>query len=1094
MTEPEQTEPTAPPVARRPRRGLRVALRCVYLLCLMPLVFALAATVMLIDRDITAPGWIVERVEARAAEMLPGRDLRFGAITLRIGRDLHPVVRLVDTQLYDESGLTLARVPQVEVLASPRGLVLQRQVLVQQVRVTGAQINLRRSSDGTLRVGFGGGGGGQDVSPLALGDTVDTLLERPPLAALETIQVDGVIVNFDDARAGRSWTVDGGTLALDLRGGQVALRGDLALLSGRADVTTVALSYTSPRGSRAAQLGVNITDALASDIAAQSPALTWLRDLDAPLSAAMRTSVNENGALGPLSAALEIGKGALRPNPATEPVEFDSAKAYLTFDPVRDEIAFDQITLETEWGQLRATGQAYLREFRDGLPRALLAQMRFRDLRVNPAGLYEEPLAVPAADIDLRLRLDPFRIEVGQMVVNDGPTKMIARGDIAATDAGWQVTMEAEVNQITPERLMNYWPPVLKPRSRRWFSENFIAGRIFNVAAGVRLTPGAPRTLAASMEFDDSSVRFLRHVPPITGGAGTASFIGKQFVVSLDEGQVLAPQGGIMELGGSVFSIPELLPHESPATVDLQVNSSVTAALSVLNQPPFTFLDKAGLPVTVADGRAQVTGQIGFILKPGLRQNEIDFDMAADVTGVSTETLIPGRRLAAPRLEVSVDRSGLTIGGPVRVGNVQANGNWTQRFGPEFKGLSTVTASVELSQRFLDEFNIALPPGSVSGEGRGDLVIELERGSPPEFTLRSDLSGVRVALPAVGWAKSAGTTGELAIDGSLGPVPRIDSLRIRGGGLRADGAITLTDNGTLEAARFSRVRISDWLDAPITLRGQGRGAPVAVEIGGGALDLRRAQFGSGGSGGGPVRIALDRLQITEGIVLTGFRGDFTTVSGFTGQFQARVNGGATVQGAVAPRNGRSAVRLRSNDAGGVARSAGLIRNAIGGTLDLTLLPAGNAGSFDGTLAVRGLRLRDAPAMAALLDAISVVGLLQQLDGQGLAFDEVDAQFRLTPAQIIVSKASAVGPGLGISVDGLYTLASKEIDLQGVVSPFYLVNSIGSFLTRKGEGLVGFNFNVTGTSETPQVAVNPLSVFTPGMFREIFRRPAPELTQ
>ena len=29
---------------------------------------------------------------------------------------------------------------------------------------------------------------------------------------------------------------------------------------------------------------------------------------------------------------------------------------------------------------------------------------------------------------------------------------------------------------------------------------------------------------------------------------------------------------------------------------------------------------------------------------------------------------------------------------------------------------------------------------------------------------------------------------------------------------------------------------------------------------------------------------------------------------------------------------------------------------------------------------------------------------------------------------------------------------------------------------------------------PRVTVNPLSIFTPGMFREIFRRPAPKVSQ
>ena len=69
-----------------------------------------------------------------------------------------------------------------------------------------------------------------------------------------------------------------------------------------------------------------------------------------------------------------------------------------------------------------------------------------------------------------------------------------------------------------------------------------------------------------------------------------------------------------------------------------------------------------------------------------------------------------------------------------------------------------------------------------------------------------------------------------------------------------------------------------------------------------------------------------------------------------------------------------------------------------------------------------------------------------------------------------------------------------MDFQGVVSPFFLINGIGSVLTRRGEGLIGFNFNLRGSVDNPQVSVNPLSALTPGMFREIFRRPPPTVDQ
>ena len=142
--------------------------------------------------------------------------------------------------------------------------------------------------------------------------------------------------------------------------------------------------------------------------------------------------------------------------------------------------------------------------------------------------------------------------------------------------------------------------------------------------------------------------------------------------------------------------------------------------------------------------------------------------------------------------------------------------------------------------------------------------------------------------------------------------------------------------------------------------------------------------------------------------------------------------------------------------------------------------------------MRNLRVRGASALAELLSAISVVGLLEQLNGDGILFSEASTEFVLTPQAVEVTRGSAVGASLGVSVAGLYGTKTKRLALQGVVSPVYLINGIGAALTRRGEGLFGFNFALGGTSDDPQVSVNPLSILTPGMFREIFRSPAPVL--
>ncbi|MDX8348691.1 AsmA-like C-terminal region-containing protein [Cognatiyoonia sp. IB215446] len=1092
----DETAPVAAQLGKRRLGRWVFALRAIYLICLAPLIFALAAAVMIVERDISVPSWIMERIETRATSFLDGGALQFGAVSLRIGKDLHPTIRLQNIVLTDASGLVITRVPVVEGLISPRGLLFQQDVLAQEIRLIGAQINLRRGSDGSFAVAFAAGAGdiGQAPSGPELLDQLDRVFERPELEALETVRAEGMIVNFDDARAGRAWVVDNGTVTLDLRNDQTNLRGDFALLSGRDGVTGVRISYQSPRGSRVADFGLNITDAVASDIAAQSPALTWMRDVEAPITASLRTSLDADGQLGLLNAALQIGAGALQPNAATAPLTFDEARAYLTYDPVRDSIAFSDIGVRTAWGGFQANGTAYLREFQGGLPRALLAQFSFADVVIDPPGLFETPPQMPEMLADLRVRFDPFSVEIGQMVINDGPTQVVADGAVTATDEGWRIALDTAVSEITPEHVLAFWPRSIKPGTRDWVARNIIMADIFDGYASIRRSPGRPLELAANFEFQDAEVRFLRHMPSIRDGRGAVSLGNHAFVVTLDEGVVDAPQGGPVQLAGSVFELNDLRVKPAiPAHLNLVTDSSVTAILSVLNQRPFTFMDRANLPVTVADGRAQVQGTLDWPLKHRARPDEVTFEMVADVARVRSD-LIPNRPLAAPRLRVVANRAGMELTGPVSLNGTVADAVWERPFGGPANGTSQVRAEVELSPDFLRALQINLPDGSVTGRSAGQLTIDLAEGTPPRFLLQSDMRGLRVAIPAVGWSKPPDAAGALRVEGILGDIPEITNLEISGAGLAAQGRVTLSAAGGLETAVFSNVRVADWLDAPVTLRGRGEGRPVGVEIGGGTLDLRRAALGGGEGESGLLDLALDRLQITEGIALTAFRGNFRNSDGFTGQFQARVNGETAVHGTVAQRNGRVAVRLLSDNAGGALRAAGFMRNASGGSLDLTLLPTGAAGQFDGTLRVRSVRVQEAPTMAALLDAISVVGLLQQLDGQGLSFDQVDATFRLTPARVIVSQASAVGPGLGISVDGTYTLANGALDLQGVVSPFYLVNSIGSFLTRKGEGLIGFNFNIGGTATTPEVLVNPLSALTPGMFREIFRRPAPELSQ
>ncbi|MEM8654773.1 MAG: AsmA-like C-terminal region-containing protein, partial [Pseudomonadota bacterium] len=789
------------------------------------------------------------------------------------------------------------------------------------------------------------------------------------------------------------------------------------------------------------------------------------------------------------------------PTEATRPVPFESARSYFSYDPLGTVLTFDELSVESAWITAQIDGQAVLGLDDQGGLADLVGQFSASSLSANPDDLYPEPVRMDAAQLDFRLRLDPFRLDVGQALFQDQGQDLIARGALLATPEGWSYELDAQMAGMAPARLLALWPDRFAPKAQAWVEKNLLGGTLHDLDVALRDAPGTPLVAYAGFAYEGARVRYLKTMPPVQDARGSASLLDNRFVVSVDQGQVPAPQGGLVDVGGSSFIIPDIRAREGvPAVVRLATDSTVTAGLALLDLPPLSVMERAGLSPTLADGRIQAAGTLAFPMKKGLKPNEVQYDATGTARDVLTTKLIEGRRLAADTLRVAASQSGVEVSGAGTLDGVPFDVAWSQPLGDEGPQPSRVAGSIELSERTIDAFQLGLPAGLVSGRSTGDIEIDLPAGGgTPAFALSSNLRGVRLSVPPLGWSKAAGTAATLSMEGVLGAAPRVDGILLDAPGLRAQGAITTRAGGGLERASFRDVRVGNWLRGPVDLVGRGRGAPPAVQVRGGTLDLREADFGGAGSGtggqqgGGPLSLALDRLQITDTIALDRVAGEFNMTRGLDGAFTARVNGGTPIRGQVLPQNGRSAIRIMSDDAGGVAASAGILKQARGGSLDLTLLPVG-AASFDGTLSVEETRIQDAPAIAALLNALSVVGLLEQMSGSGIHFQDVDASFRLTPSTMTLTQASATGPSMGLSMDGVYDVAGGRLDMQGVVSPLFLINGIGSIFTRRGEGLIGFNYRLRGPVGSPRVQVNPLSALTPGMFRDIFRAPAPDLPE
>jgi hypothetical protein len=187
--------------------------------------------------------------------------------------------------------------------------------------------------------------------------------------------------------------------------------------------------------------------------------------------------------------------------------------------------------------------------------------------------------------------------------------------------------------------------------------------------------------------------------------------------------------------------------------------------------------------------------------------------------------------------------------------------------------------------------------------------------------------------------------------------------------------------------------------------------------------------------------------------------------------------------------------VRSDDAGAVARAFDVYDNALGGDLvmEATIHDDRPGHPVEGQIYVEDYRLINAPTLATILNIALLTGILDSLQGDGIAFSRLELPFTYVDDVITVKEAKTSGNSIGINASGTVDLGARNSDMRGTIVPAYTINSVlgnipilGEILVGgKGEGLFAATFTVSGPIEEPTVVVNPLAALAPGFLRNLF---------
>jgi hypothetical protein len=395
------------------------------------------------------------------------------------------------------------------------------------------------------------------------------------------------------------------------------------------------------------------------------------------------------------------------------------------------------------------------------------------------------------------------------------------------------------------------------------------------------------------------------------------------------------------------------------------------------------------------------------------------------------------------------------------------------------------------------------PPGMIVGQAGLTADLDIGKQGVRAARLDVDLTGAAVRPPFVAWSKPAGQPLRFHADLTRGDDGLLQANAVQGEGqgvtLAATGQWKPNGEGVLRA---TSAKLGEAFDGAFELT---TGDAMRLVVRARYFDARKLLERSGpttASKGSPGARAVQPLHIDaqvaqarvsdEGVMKNvSITGDWGPDGGRADVNVARADGVALMNVQFRPVSDGTSIKGQISDVADIARQMFGLTSFKGGQASFTGRLAD--GGADLKLEMTKVRLVSTPGLASILTVGSLTGMADMLNGDGIEFTQVVAPVLIRGSRIMIGRARATGPAMGITTQGTIDLDSRTVDLAGGIAPSYALNSamgavplLGELLiSHKGEGMFGLTYSAKGDFATPKVNVNPFSLATPGILRRIF---------
>ena len=1017
-----------------------------------------------------------------------GFDVRFDDTILTwAGWDRTLDVRVLNVRVIGSGGAAVAVVPELSLSLSAQAL-FRGVIAPRSIELYRPSLQVVRRQDGTFGVGFGE----KEASPdSAAGTFLARFAEPPggtgPTGYLTRLVIREADLSIIDQELGTAWHAP--NTEVSLRREDTGIEAEISLnLEVQQRLAHLTLLGGYQRDTGHLDFGIEFADIVPAVFAAVSPKLEALAGLGVPVGGTLLFSMDLDGTVEAVDFDLEAGPGRLDlPAPMDQTVQVLGMNMNGRYDGESDSLEIDELTADLG-------GEGVL-----VLPASNGHRLPVRRIAAEAKlALAEKRLTVPS-----------FTAELG------GPT-VSAAVEVRRAEEGDGVSIAANaiLRGVPADDMELYWPGAWGEDAQVWCADHLSDGSIREARAETVLTSTDGKSfsiekLTGTMELDDFTVKYLSQMPEAREVDGSATFDATRFTIKVTAGKSygLTLQEGVLDFLG-------LDKEDQDLDLDLTLYGDLDRALKLIDHEPFKLAEAIGIDAGSSKGVANTRLKMKFPLLDDLTVNMIQVAAASRMTNVTAPGVVLGHGINGGELELRVDNNSMVLSGSGRLGTIPGTLEWRQSFedDADVRSIYILKGTIDDTQRTQD-LGLDFAPFSTDYM-RGPIAAEIEwrilSNGDGTMDASFDLSQVALTLPQFNWAKPPGEVGTAEVQVALKDqkVTELTSFVIGASDLAVSGS------ASFDPANERLQRID--LDKLAFGRTDVKGALIPGRDGGWTVTVHGASFDFAPIFGnlfsmsshtdtdapGPdlsFAIDLDQVWVGDRERLSKVQGTLARSAGIwrAAKLTGAVGNGQQFDVLLEPGQDRTRLlTVRGADAGETMRTFGYYENMLGGTLEI-------AGVFDdsvvgsplrGQLSVRDFRVLRAPGLTRLLSILSLTGIVDALQGQGLGFAEMEVPFTRHEGIVTIDDARVNGASLGFTASGKVFTSAEIMDIEGTVVPAYAINSalanipfLGSLFSggEKGGGVFAATFKMTGPIESPTVTVNPLTVLAPGFVRRLF---------